>query len=270
LSDAPGIVVSPPRATILPVLSLLALVTSGLALAGCLQPALEHRPLERHEVSESCEVDRKAEPSPRLHRFVTDLPFGEQPPARILSRGRMDQKSWLEVKIPTSGADGPAAGLARFWQLIHGALLGLSVLGPGVLAHRWFQARRRRRRRARWWYRSALAGCLGGAVLGVWAGVAAGSPVVIDNASRETLEVLVDGRRLARLEPGRFLRTRIGGRRITIEVRGRRGRVERIVATPDQGLLGLLRRATLGDGSYVYDVCGLNAYALNHALYGRE
>lgn len=244
-----------------------------LVLPACTPPVLEDREATIRQGMDGCRLllgETAGEGGPRFYRLEADLAFGERPPPQILSRGQNDQKSYVKASLDTSGGDGPPVGWARLWLGL-AILLGLAAVG---LAARALIRRLHRSEERPGPSRAGLAASglisVGLACLAVPAGLQGGSPVVIENASTQRVDIYVDGRHFRSLPAKRFVRTRVGGRRLDIEIRRDGKTVERITATLDGTFWALVKRSIVGEGTFLYNVCGLNRYELWSIQYGPE
>jgi hypothetical protein len=110
-------------------------------------------------------------------------------------------------------------------------------------------------------------------VFGVASGFAAGSPLVLDNATEHSLAVYVDGQHYANLPSHYFARTRLAGgeHELSFRVEWPESRlIEKVRVNGDADLRSLILRAAFGRGTLLYNVCGANHYRRMVAYYGKH
>lgn len=105
------------------------------------------------------------------------------------------------------------------------------------------------------------------AALALMAGYGAGSPLVIDNSTDRTLEIRVDGRVAAVLEPRSYTLSRVAGSRFEVEAVDGGRIVESGRLVFDSSFGQGLTRAIFGQGTYIYNIGEANRYLVSSASY---
>lgn len=213
---------------------------------------IEERPTEVEDAP-GCHSDEDA---PRGWQYRSQIDMGEAPP----SSAKRGKKSYIgrtavtkEVESSFSLKSGLLIGevvlllLSMFlWMVAIGALWSKVASGKRKLA------------------------LFGGALLTGGAatvlGYAAGSVVSLDNPSKRDVSITIDGHTVE-LPAGRFTDVRVAATTVTIETEAGGEPVEELSMSLDDGVFETLFRSTLGDGRYIYSVCGTTKYHLSSAKY---
>lgn len=196
----------------------------------------------------------------RFQRWRADVPFAEPPPDTVKSKSSTSSRSYMSLTIPTRPMEAPFR-LASVAMVFSIALLVIGLLVfTGAFSGTGETAGSRMKTAA-----AGLGVMLGGAVLG-WLG---GSRYVFDNATNAEVDVVIGGD-VVRLPSRTFVELRVGGSETEVEIRANGKTLERAKLTPDDDFGEVLRRAVLGNGRFLYNVCGANGYKLETVTYGRR
>jgi hypothetical protein len=230
------------------------LLLLGLTACGRIEAMamIEERPATVED-AQGCKSEKNA---PRAWQYRSQLDMGEPPP----SSAKRGKKSYVGRNVVTKEVASSFSGKSA---LLIGEIVVLCVsiflwmVAAGVLLSKTATKNRK----------LALSGAaLGTTVLGAVLGYAAGSVVSLDNPTKEDVSITIDGQSIA-LPAGSFTDVRVSTTDVKIETEAGGKPVERISTSLDDGVFETLFRSTLGDGRYIYSVCGTTKYHLGSAKY---
>lgn len=213
---------------------------------------IEERPTDVEDAP-GCRSDDDAA---RGWQYRSQLDMGEVPP----SHAKRGKKSYIGRTAVTKEVESS-------FSLKSGLLIGEVVLllvsvflwmvAIGAL---WSKSTTKKRKLAL--FGSALLTGGAAAVLGY----AAGSVVSLDNPTKKDVSITIDGHTVE-LPAGRFTDVRVAATTVTIETAAGGKPVEELSMSLDDGIFETFFRSTLGDGRYIYSVCGTTKYHLSSAKY---
>lgn len=231
-----------------------------LACCACGRPGIEEVGLADDAVTPAPRATTPGSPG-RLFAIRTDLGYGHTPPASVSSTARAEKRSHVARAVDTAEVRPVLPRRAR-WPVFAG--MGVVLAGALALlaANLWGSARLRRR--------ANLAGLAIAAAFVVVFALAAllhDPELVVDNATAESVTVLLDGRQLVDLPPRTFVRARYPAAGVLVEVRGEAGPVESARLPRPLGLADRLRQGVGLETGFAYDVRGANRYTVAVATY---
>lgn len=101
-------------------------------------------------------------------------------------------------------------------------------------------------------------------------GYVSGRNIVIDNATEKTVEVLIDGKKVALLPPLTFAQQRVVGSTLNVEVLENGHLLESGKLRLDAGINQAAEPAMLGRGKYIYNIGASNTYRVDTLNYSKQ
>lgn len=196
------------------------------------------------------------EDAARGWQYRSQIDMGEPPPS-MAKRGK---KSYIGRNVVTKELESSFSAKSGF-LVAEIVLLCLSLFLWMVAVGALFNKAASKKRKI------ALFGtALGTGVVGTVLGFMAGSVVSLDNPTKKDVAITIDGTTIT-VPAGKFTDVRVAATDVTIATEADGQPIEQLSMSLDDGALETLFRATLGDGRYIYSVCGTTKYHLSSAKY---
>lgn len=213
---------------------------------------MEERPTDVDDAP-GCTSDEDAA---RGWQYRSQMDMGEVPPSRA-KRGKKSYigRSQVTKAVESSSSLQTALLVVEIIVLIVAVFLLMVAFGS-------LTAKETSKQRKITLFAAAFVGLVVATVLGY----GAGSVVSLDNPSKHDVAITINGDTV-QVPSGKFTDVRVMSSTLNITTEAKGKTVEELTMLLDDGIFETLFRATLGDGRYIYSVCGTTKYHLRSAKY---